>query len=130
LVNNRNNPQQPLYDIHRFLSHFCTFRLFFYRALAVQEDPQILDNLGVLYISSAKLAEATKIYETLSRKYPEHRDGKVHYVSQLSDIGLNSLRNCVHWQIKNYSFKQKFFYFFQKKKKTNIKRKVFRQKKN
>jgi hypothetical protein len=91
-----------------FTDSYLIFRLFFYRALAVQEDPQILDNLGVLYISSAKLAEATKIYETLSRKYPEHRDGKVHYVSQLPHIRFNSLTNSIHWDIKNYSFKQKF----------------------
>ncbi|CAG2171956.1 unnamed protein product [Oppiella nova] len=48
-------------------------------ALAVQEDSQILDNLGVLYISSSKLKEAQEIYEILDKKYPEYREGKVHY---------------------------------------------------
>ncbi|XP_067137784.1 protein O-mannosyl-transferase TMTC1-like isoform X2 [Centruroides vittatus] len=52
------------------------------RALTIQEDPDIMDNLGLLYTNTGRSKDARRVYDDLREKYPEHVNGKVHY-SQL-----------------------------------------------
>ncbi|XP_054162010.1 protein O-mannosyl-transferase TMTC1-like isoform X2 [Oppia nitens] len=65
------------------MKHTKKAEILYKRALAVQEDPLILDNLGVLYISWSKLLEAKQIYEILNQKYPDYGEGKIHYAQLL-----------------------------------------------
>lgn len=52
-----------------------------YRALDIEEDPQIMDNLGMLYFLSGRYHEAKKMYQHLLLHYPQRNESKIHYVS-------------------------------------------------
>ncbi|CAN7937705.1 unnamed protein product, partial [Ixodes hexagonus] len=49
------------------------------RALAVQQDPQVMDNLAVFYINAGRADQAREIYEQVHLLFPDHLDSKVHY---------------------------------------------------
>ncbi|KAL1468148.1 hypothetical protein MTO96_041667 [Rhipicephalus appendiculatus] len=51
------------------------------RALAVEPDPQVMDNLAVFYVNGGRLDEARQLFEDIDRRFPEHRESKVHHVS-------------------------------------------------
>ncbi|GFX56698.1 uncharacterized protein TNCV_494461 [Trichonephila clavipes] len=51
------------------------------RALSIEEDPQVLDNLGMLYLVSGRHQEGRSIYNYLIRNYPDRNDSKLHYLS-------------------------------------------------
>ncbi|XP_076350107.1 protein O-mannosyl-transferase TMTC1-like isoform X3 [Tachypleus tridentatus] len=53
------------------------------RALYMEEDPQVMDNLGTLYIKSGRLEEARKLYSKLTQKHGSFLDGKIHYAQLL-----------------------------------------------
>ncbi|KAH7970571.1 hypothetical protein HPB49_010695 [Dermacentor silvarum] len=60
------------------------------RALAVEPDPQVMDNLAVFYVSAGRLDEARQLFEEIHRLFPEHRDSNVHHAQLL--IRLRSFR--------------------------------------
>nr|XP_054929071.1 protein O-mannosyl-transferase TMTC1-like isoform X2 [Dermacentor andersoni] len=60
------------------------------RALAVEPDPQVMDNLAVFYVSAGRLDEARQLFEEINRLFPEHRDSNVHHAQLL--IRLRSFR--------------------------------------
>ncbi|XP_075731912.1 protein O-mannosyl-transferase TMTC1-like isoform X1 [Rhipicephalus microplus] len=60
------------------------------RALAVQPDPQVMDNLAVFYVNAGRLPEARELFEDIHRRFPEHRESKVHHAQLL--IQLRSFR--------------------------------------
>ncbi|KAH7964553.1 hypothetical protein HPB51_027210 [Rhipicephalus microplus] len=60
------------------------------RALAVEPDPQVMDNLAVFYVNAGRLAEARELFEDIHRRFPEHRESKVHHAQLL--IQLRSFR--------------------------------------
>lgn len=53
------------------------------RALTIHPEPKIMDNLGVLYISAGRIAEAKKIYNEMQEKYTDYLEGKVHLAQVL-----------------------------------------------
>ncbi|XP_076346321.1 protein O-mannosyl-transferase TMTC1-like isoform X2 [Tachypleus tridentatus] len=53
------------------------------RALQIQSDPQVLDNLGILYIKSGRLQEARQVYRQLFNQFGQYQDGKIHYAQLL-----------------------------------------------
>ncbi|GFY68112.1 transmembrane and TPR repeat-containing protein 1 [Trichonephila inaurata madagascariensis] len=53
------------------------------RALSIEEDPQVLDNLGMLYFVSGRNQEGRSIYNYLIRNYPDRNDSKLHYAQLL-----------------------------------------------
>ncbi|GFT69899.1 uncharacterized protein NPIL_8001, partial [Nephila pilipes] len=50
-------------------------------ALSIEEDPQVMDNLGMLYLVSGRHQEGRSIYKYLLRNYPDRNESKLHYVS-------------------------------------------------
>ncbi|XP_054921315.2 protein O-mannosyl-transferase TMTC1-like isoform X2 [Dermacentor andersoni] len=60
------------------------------RALAVEPDPQVMDNLAVFYVSAGRLDEARQLFEEINRLFPEHLDSNVHHAQLL--IRLRSFR--------------------------------------
>ncbi|KAK8768939.1 hypothetical protein V5799_014596 [Amblyomma americanum] len=60
------------------------------RALAVEPDPQVMDNLAVFYINAGRLDEARDLYEEAQRLFPHHLDTRVHHAQLL--IRLRSFR--------------------------------------
>lgn len=64
--------------------NYCIFR-----ALSINPEPKIMDNLGVLYISAGRISEANKLYRDLYEKYGNYVEGKVHFVSYLNLILLS-----------------------------------------
>lgn len=53
------------------------------RALSIQDDAKVMDNLGMLYLSTGRIKEANFIYQKLHQKYPNYIDGKIHYAQLL-----------------------------------------------
>ncbi|CAL1276414.1 unnamed protein product [Larinioides sclopetarius] len=53
------------------------------RALSINSEPKIMDNLGVLYISAGRIAEANKLYKELHEKYTDYVEGRVHFAQVL-----------------------------------------------
>ncbi|XP_055930176.1 protein O-mannosyl-transferase TMTC1-like [Argiope bruennichi] len=53
------------------------------RALSINSEPKIMDNLGVLYISAGRIAEANKLYKDLYEKYTDYVEGRVHFAQVL-----------------------------------------------
>ncbi|XP_075739549.1 protein O-mannosyl-transferase TMTC1-like isoform X2 [Rhipicephalus microplus] len=60
------------------------------RALAAEPDPLVMDNLAVFYVSAGRLDEARELFEDINKRFPDHRDSKVHYAQLL--IQLRSFR--------------------------------------
>ncbi|KAH8035825.1 hypothetical protein HPB51_008896 [Rhipicephalus microplus] len=60
------------------------------RALAAEPDPQVMDNLAVFYVSAGRLDEARELFKDIDKRFPDHRDSKVHYAQLL--IQLRSFR--------------------------------------
>ncbi|XP_075740083.1 protein O-mannosyl-transferase TMTC1-like [Rhipicephalus microplus] len=56
------------------------------RALAAEPDPQVMDNLAVFYVSAGRLDEARELFEDIDKRFPDHRDSKVHYAQLLIQI--------------------------------------------
>ncbi|XP_076355794.1 protein O-mannosyl-transferase TMTC1-like isoform X1 [Tachypleus tridentatus] len=54
------------------------------RALEIDEDPQVMDNLGTLYMKSGRLVEAHELYNQLINKHKDYLDGKLHYAQLLT----------------------------------------------
>ncbi|XP_023210486.1 transmembrane and TPR repeat-containing protein 1-like [Centruroides sculpturatus] len=52
------------------------------RILEITEDPTVMDNLGLLYISTGRFKEGKIIYEKLRNKFSNYIYGKIHFVSQ------------------------------------------------
>ncbi|GIX67398.1 transmembrane and TPR repeat-containing protein 1 [Caerostris extrusa] len=53
------------------------------RALSINSDPKIMDNLGVLYISAGRFADASKLYKELYEKHSDYVEGRVHFAQVL-----------------------------------------------
>ncbi|KAG8194872.1 hypothetical protein JTE90_029163 [Oedothorax gibbosus] len=53
------------------------------RALSINSEPKIMDNLGVLYISAGRIADANKLYKELYQKFSGYVEGKVHFAQVL-----------------------------------------------
>ncbi|GFY54200.1 protein O-mannosyl-transferase TMTC1 [Trichonephila inaurata madagascariensis] len=53
------------------------------RALSINSEPKIMDNLGVLYISAGRIAEASKLYKELHEMYSHYVEGRVHFAQVL-----------------------------------------------
>ncbi|KAL1439467.1 hypothetical protein MTO96_010212 [Rhipicephalus appendiculatus] len=53
------------------------------RALAVEPDPQVMDNLAVFYVNAGRLDEARQLFEEIDRLFPEHSDSKAQLLTRL-----------------------------------------------
>ncbi|CAL1262263.1 unnamed protein product [Larinioides sclopetarius] len=53
------------------------------RALSIEEDPQVMDNLGMLYLMSGRHQEGRALYQYLLRNYPDRNETKLHYAQLL-----------------------------------------------
>ncbi|GIY48073.1 uncharacterized protein CDAR_544721 [Caerostris darwini] len=58
----------------------------FFRALSVEEDPQVMDNLGMLYLVSGRHQEGRALYQYLLTNYPDRNDTKLHYALGSADL--------------------------------------------
>ncbi|XP_035224097.1 protein O-mannosyl-transferase TMTC1-like, partial [Stegodyphus dumicola] len=67
----------------RTMEHSRRAEELYKRALDIEEDPQIMDNLGMLYFASERYEEARKMYQHLLLHYPERNDTKLHYAQLL-----------------------------------------------
>lgn len=77
LINNILSNEIRVYKV------FLKIIFFFCRALNLEEDPQIMDNLGMLYFISGRYHEAKNMYQHLLLHYPERNETKLHYVSEI-----------------------------------------------
>ncbi|XP_023213106.1 transmembrane and TPR repeat-containing protein 1-like [Centruroides sculpturatus] len=53
------------------------------RILEITEDPTVMDNLGLLYISTGRFKEGKIIYEKLRNKFSNYIYGKIHFAELL-----------------------------------------------
>ncbi|XP_054720801.1 protein O-mannosyl-transferase TMTC1-like [Uloborus diversus] len=67
----------------RTLDHSRRAEELYKKALEIQEDPQIMDNLGMLFFVSGRYQEARKMFQHLLLNYPERNDPKLHYAQLL-----------------------------------------------
>lgn len=92
----RNTTQSIVYQVRGFQNKFClrsivlrcsllTDSALGRRALSVQKDPQVMDNLAVFYIHAGRADQAHELYKQLHQLFPEHIDSKVHHVSERDD---------------------------------------------
>nr|XP_042899356.1 protein O-mannosyl-transferase TMTC1 [Parasteatoda tepidariorum] len=67
----------------RSLEHSRRAEELYKRALAIQKDPQVMDNLGMLYLATGRYREAKFLYQYVIQHYPEHNDSKLHFAQLL-----------------------------------------------
>ncbi|XP_022243209.1 transmembrane and TPR repeat-containing protein 1-like [Limulus polyphemus] len=67
----------------RSLKYIDEAKQLYKRALEIDEDPQVMDNLGTLYLKSGRFREAHKLYGQLINKHESYLEGKVHYAQLL-----------------------------------------------